>query len=261
MLSSFDIANFGCALALAAVLSYAIYTAFGIRHAFSVRLYRRQALGIGLIALVLLTNFVNNFVLSYFPPNHPTDIAVTNLGVLGLPTFILFFAVLFYWIDASVLVAIKSDPLQRDTLRWRGVRLVLRLLIYGSAVLVIGTFLFAAIFVAVPSGGASASSGGAPAFLAPSEFLLLLGVPVAGVVLLPISARRTKDPLLKKQLYWFGLFALFYILNSFITGSMSNPVQVLFSNYAFNVITAFCLYRSAKSLVPLYNFSEEKVSQ
>src|SRR5208282_2621530 len=88
------------------IYSYAAYWAFSIRHALAVRLYRRQAFGIGFIILAIWFT-MGAFVL----------VPSTNLKLytaLTDPSFYFLFIVLFYWIDASVLATRRSDPLLRD---------------------------------------------------------------------------------------------------------------------------------------------------
>jgi hypothetical protein len=258
MLSSFDIANTACIIVLLAIYSYVAYIGFGIRHTFSVGLYRRQALGIGFVALIFSILLLNNFVFSYIPPNKPTDIAHTNSGPAGVVIFFLFFLVLFYWIDVSVLAAKKSNPLLKDILYWRRVRVVLRPLIFLDGGLLIALFL-AFLFSTILAGTFTIAGpqGSAPATLAIPFFIILFGVPISGMLLLPMSAWRTKDPLLRKQLFWFGLFAVIGFVNQLQTGFNTNAVEALFVTYALFFIAGYCLYRSAKSLVPLYSFSKD----
>jgi hypothetical protein len=258
MLSSFDILDITGAVAITAIFSYAIYTAFGIRRTFSVKLYRRQALGLGLIALIELIFSLNNVILSYLPPNKPSDFLYANVGLSGLVFMTLFYPVLFYWIDYSVLSSRKSDPLLRDTLSWQRVRAILRPLIYGAGVFVIAFLIYLAIIGVVPL--IAANLGAAPPgsiYVSVPSAILFLGVPPLGIILLPISAWRTKDPLLKKQLYWFGLFAVFYLASAALYSHFSNPFIALLTYYPTFFIIGYCLYRSAKSLVPLYSFSSE----
>lgn len=78
-----------------AVFAFASYEALAIRKALAVRLYKSQALGIGLVALalILLTSFQLS-VVPFLPP---------NTGPFGTPInypFIYFaWLVLFYWIE------------------------------------------------------------------------------------------------------------------------------------------------------------------
>ncbi|HXW36522.1 MAG TPA: hypothetical protein VEJ36_01265, partial [Nitrososphaerales archaeon] len=69
---------------------------------------------------------------------------------------------------------------------------------------------------------------------------------------------RTEDPLLKRQLKWFGLFALCFFVGSFTAGSFGYTAGGMFVQYAEYFACGFCLYRSAKSLIPIYSFSADK---
>src|SRR5579864_7773784 len=103
------------AVLLILAFAYTSYWAFGIRHALAVERYKNQALGIGLIAIALGLIILN-------PGNPSTVPGVAFLQALPLTLLEVF---TFYWVDASVLASRRSDPLLRDTFRWRRLRFVL----------------------------------------------------------------------------------------------------------------------------------------
>lgn len=256
-----------CTAAVLAMFSYAIYYAFGIRRKFSADLYRRQALGMGLIALVELVLTVVNVALSFVPPNIPPEFLYTNVGAIGGALFTLFFPVLFNWIDYSAIVARRFDPMSRDSLHWSRVRVILRPVVFLS-----GAGIFAiSIVQGILSGYLIATTFSPPvsgALLYPFGvffILLIIGVPVAGIALLPISAKRTKDPQLRRQLAWFGVFAVVYTATNFISGSISPLLSysfvALFVWAGTNLAYGYFLYRSARSLVPLYSFARDTASE
>src|SRR3989442_4992398 len=94
------------------LFSYAAYWAFIIRKALVTGLYRKQALWAGTMGLyfVSLSTFLS-IALSF----NLTTLLVNILGGLLISSG---FIVLFAWIDSTVRVARRSDPLLRCTLRW-----------------------------------------------------------------------------------------------------------------------------------------------
>lgn len=89
--------------------------------ALSVGEYRKQALGVRLIALAWMLLLLNYGVQ-----------AVTGSWALLSLGFGLVLMTLFYWIDSSVLAARRTDPLVWDTLWWARVRCVLWALTIGA---------------------------------------------------------------------------------------------------------------------------------
>jgi len=232
------------------VFLLASYEALAIRRALAVRLYRNQALGIGLVALafVVLSAFQLS-VLPFLPPN--------TGGPFGTPInypFIYFtWLVLFYWIDASVRAARRSDPLLRDTLRWSQVRIVVWALVIGSIAvtssivlyLVVETGLSIFAQASLPFGGPGAS---------PLNFLTFFVPIIFGAVYLPVAALRSKDPTLRRHLAWFGLGFLFFVAILFLFNSPFPEIAQL-AQSEMVVSVGYFLYRSARSLVPLNRIS------
>ncbi len=264
MLSSFDIANIVGAVAFSATFGYAIYTALGIRRTFSVPLYRSQALGVALIALIILINLLSNIIFSYIPPNVPSDFLFSNVGIIGELAFLLWFPIFYYWLDKSELAARKSDPLLRDILHWQLVRLFLGPLIYASVVIAASTEIIETIFFGV-SPVSMASESAVPSnlfiilFLFIPGIILFIGLRILAIIALPIAAWQTKDPLLRKQIYWLGLFFILNFIGGALQGTISNPFEALFVLDAIVFANGYCLYKSARSLVPSYSFSSEGI--
>ncbi len=222
------------------LLAYACYWGLSIRRALAIRLYRNQAMGIGLISATfgLVTTF------TYASNGTTFELAP------------LFVAVMFYWIDASVLASRRTDPLLRDTIHWKRIRIglwaVLDVLIAGY---------FAALIYSLATGTLSP-------FLYIDPLIILIPF-VSAIVTLPIVSRRSKDTSLRRHLKWFALFgacALVGILVTFLLGYISGTTIAtppsLYTNtpiMAGATIGGYCLYRSAKSLVPLNRISLEEV--
>jgi hypothetical protein len=221
---------------------YALYWAFGIRRALAVRVYRNQALGIGLI--VLLVWFANG---SIGLTNVPFQVyAAVSEGI-----FLTVFVVLFYWIDASALASRRSDPLLRDTLHWSKIRIPLwiaNILFWGAT--------FSLLGYAVSTDNVSLMNQALGTYSNPILFVVadlsLLITIITGIIILPMIAIRSKwDVRLRRHFMWFGLFVIIFpgiLFNSPVVGVASI------------LIIAFVLYKSAKALVPLNRMSSSQIS-
>jgi hypothetical protein len=231
-------------VAMVLIFGYAGYWALNIRHALRVRLYRNQALGIGLLAIA--------FILLVAPAISPI-ISNSWLSVL-IDGGIL--SLLLYLIDASVLASRRSDPLLRDTLSWSKVRIALWpvfLICWGSLDVVCAyanasgnAALFNQYNAANPANFGSGISG-----LIINLFWL---IPLAsGTLYLSAIALRARDPTLKRHLKWFALFAVVLLVTGF-SGIITGLAGALLTFVEF-VLMGYFLYRSARSLVPLNKIS------
>lgn len=214
-------------LLVAALFLYSAYWAFVIRRVLMHRLYKRQALWVGSMALyfVALSSFLT-VVIEY-------NINVLAVNIFGGLLIASGFVVLFLWIDSTVRVARRSDPLYRDTFRWSKLRYFLGIVTAFGA--------FDAVFNAIGSGlAAAAPFGGALLF---------------GAIALLLTGSRSGDPTLKTHLKWTGLCIFLLWLSSQLVDVLSNVLSdadlaqaITFSLVA---IGAYALYRSAKSLAPI----------
>jgi hypothetical protein len=204
-----------------AIFIFPAYWAIDIRRALAVGLYRIQALGIALVSLGFLS-FGELF----------STLVTYNMALL----------IIFYWLDASVLAARRSDPLLRDTLRWTKLRVpVWALILAGFGVSVAAVVIKGDItYMLSDTGGSFLSTF--PDF----------AIPILALVLLPLVARRSGDLALRRHIVWFGAFAALQfgaILGALIFGGASYFVGFAFGGY--------CLFRSARALVPLNRISLE----
>jgi hypothetical protein len=213
------------------IFGYTIFWAFNIRRVQNVELYRRQALGMGFVAFAWILIFFDFII----------------LGTNGLfSPFSLFFglvmAMLFYWIDVSVLAGRKSDPLLRDTLHWQNLRRYLWVLLIVTIVIAVSLSSYYE-FVAHTQ----------PQFLTNFPLGLVSGIsylpaviPVySGIIALPIITFRSRDRFLRRSLSWFvGFVAIIGLLGA----GLSNYGDLIFPALAFS---AYFLYRSVMSLVPM----------
>ena len=211
---------------------YAAYWAFNIRRALKVRIYRNQALGVGFLSLGWIILFIDFVVIS--PISYLAFVMVFSL-VSGM---------FFYFIDASVLDGRMSDPLLRDSLHWRRIRKWVWGIFVASAAMSIS---LTGYYQIVTAGNISLF----PSWMYTGAFLYIDMTLVAGLLLLPITAVRSRDPLLRRQLAWFGGFVCAIAIVA--VGNESSATGQLPELWVFALLFAasFCLYKSARSLAPL----------
>ena len=226
-----------------------------LRQIITVRLRRRQALGIGLTA-VALAWFSSLFIL-------PSSLNLGSGGPgssLSVDAFFFFFFVLtwlifFYWVDASALNARRFDPLLRDSLHWSAARKWVWGLV--AIMLFIGVLIN---FVAVGLLGDLTNNSIANALNGITIFTIV-GIPfVTGLILLPFATRRSRDPTMRQHFKWFGYFVGFLglgtvglLLENF-TGVILPVWQIMW------VVSGYWLYRSGSSLVVVSPFPSDTES-
>lgn len=233
-------------LGVAVILLYGAYWAFAIRRALGVGYYRSQAFWAGIICLYL--TFSGSYL--YFIPTIPDNL-IGNLTINGY--YAILPVIVFGWADSSVRVSRLSDPLLRDTLSWRRVRVVVWSLAVSSVVAVF-LILTASAFASVNTSPFIANLVTFP------QIVLNLSVGLAAIPALLLSARRSGDAVFRRSLKWFGLFGVaylllfvWYIVSVFVVGFANYPTV----GYIITGTQAYCLYRSAKSLAPLNRISPE----
>ncbi|MDA4123093.1 MAG: hypothetical protein OK456_07945 [Thaumarchaeota archaeon] len=231
MLSALDVVTDLVMIAAAAIYGYVAYSAFAISRTLSNGIYRRQAMGVAVVAIVILILGEGTGFNSASGPVSTVDF------IAGFLSFYATFIGLYYWIDASIGAARLTDPLYRDTFHWT--RLRLAFWAYDAVALVF--FLAAGIL------------GVFDFTTAPPIVLVFVLIPLAimifgGAVVLPIAARRSKDRLMKKHLNWFAVYVIVVLGFVFVVGG--TPLQSLLVAAA----GGYFLYRCVRSLVPLYKF-------
>ena len=223
------------------IYSYAAYWAFGVRHALAVRLYRRQAFGIGVIVLAIWsTNGIS--ALSGL-------VSLQIYSALSTLTWYFLLFTVFYWIDASVLASRRSDPLLRDTLYWSKLRIplwIVDLFAIGATLSVLGYSEITGNVTLLNQVAAGTSNNAILSFIYGFPFVFAV---VCGIIFLSAIAVRAKwDRTLRRHFAWFALFLLLFF--AFVT-----PIGVIIF-----LCAGFTLYRSAKSLVPLNRISSLEVA-
>jgi hypothetical protein len=238
--------NLGFALAViiaeivpAAIALYAAYWAFAIRRALAGRIYRNHAFSLGVVCILFA-------VVSFAVPSTYSNNAIIKNAV-GI-FFLILNPVVFAFIDSTVRVARRSDPLLRSVFHWNKLRIVLWIDEIVLAIVLALSF--------VPSIVASVPQVG---YLVPA---LLAIAYIAGAPALLIGASRSRDSTLRQSLRWAGwafimLFA--YILYD-VTIQLIIPGIGEFDRYysypaAFGgiigILLSYALYRSVRSLAPI----------
>ena len=262
-LSSLDYETIVTGVLIVLAYGYAAFWALNIRRKLNVRLYRHQALGIGLVAISLayFTFFLDGAGSPSLLPAAASQFPWDEIFV----TFLACPFTLLYWTDSSLLAARDADPLQRDVLGWGRIRNTL-LGAVGISLLAGGVYTtYQIVFLtqATIQAGSSVYLVGLPSILNFIAVFVPLLVPFAvGPIFLPMAARRTKDLTLRQHLKWFGLGAVFLVLGLLgdpleaLTGGSGGTVNSFVEPIYFLVFlatSAYCLYRSARAVIPIYS--------
>ena len=237
-----------------AAYAYAAYWGYAIARRFVVRAYRYQALGIASISAYLgLVNLIGTFSYSGLTSSSLLVIITALANLAGIPLILL-------WVDSTARVARRSDPFEKDTLRWSRLRYVV-----FAAVLV--TCVPAVVFAPIVPATLSYVSG-------VSSLLNFIGVfpffatVATGAAVLALSARRSRDRMLRRHIVWFAGFCGSLVLYFAVLVALSivNPTGV--SDIEWLTLTtppfllgAYLLYRSARSLAPYTSSLEASPGQ
>lgn len=218
------------------IFFYAAYWAFSVGRALTIRLYRRQAFGIGVIVLAFWSTIGIFVGLSGL-------LSLQVSSALSTLTWDFLLLTLFFWIDASVLASRRSDPLLRDTLYWSKLRIPL----WSVDLLAVGT-VFSVLGYAEITGNASLLNQLVVGTFNNAILNFVNGIPVllaivCGVIFLSaITVRAKFDRTLRRHFAWFALFLILFLSVLGPFGPIG-PIGLL--------LAGFALYKSAKSLVPL----------
>jgi hypothetical protein len=218
-----------------AIALYAAYWAFSIRRALVGRIYRNHALWLGAVCVL--------FAVVGFGTNSLNPIIN---AIAGISLFVVF-PVLFAFIDTTVRVARRSDPLLRGILRWEKLRMV----VWAELAVLEAFFVFS---VVVPVAGSSDLGNLLWAILASFPF-------ATGGPALLIGARRSRDVVLRQSMKWMGV-ALLTLIVSLVQSSILSiipgisPYDAVYSypalpGAAITIVGVYALYRSARSLAPI----------
>jgi hypothetical protein len=183
-----------------------------------------------------------------------SDSSLTSSTAISLGLNMLTWAVIlfvFAFIDTTIPIMRRSDPLLRRILRWDRVRFLL-----WACVGLAGIYLaVSAVYPATTASGPAGAVG----------FPIILGPFVVGAAALLVGVRRSNDLILRRSLKWIvGFFALVLLngLLSFVElvvlgvssydSSFSYPALVFVPGA---VLEGYCLYKSARSIAPISELS------
>ena len=222
------------------VFLYTTYWAFTIRRVIPIPLFRRQALWVGVVGAYFAG--IVSFTQLYGVYN--TTNALINF--IGSFLFFIGFIVIVAWVDVTIRIARKTDPLRRDTFHWMRLRTFV-----WAILLLVQVFVFS---LALPLVAQNQSPSGL--VLLPSLLAIIAVAVTTGPALL-LSGSRSKDKTLRTHLKWFGLFVV-SLFSTVIAGFSFYLTQVeippalgFVVGFTPFVLAAYCLYRSARSLVPI----------
>ncbi len=220
-----------------ALFLYAAYWALIIRKVLLTNLYRRQALwtaamGIYFVTLAAFLTIVLTLQLYTLETNILGGLVISSGSILE-----------FLWIDSTVRIARRSDPLLRDTLHWSKLRYFLWIGSIGGA----ASAMITAITLGFSTVGAISGEFG--------------GALLIGAIALFLSGRRSGDVTLRHHLTW----AASCIFLLWLVGQSVGPLfRIIVDSYTVQSIIfplvaagAFCLYKSARSLIPIGHLSLE----
>jgi hypothetical protein len=213
--------------------AYAAYSAFSIRRALTTRLYRNQALGVGLVVVAEVLDFIAHSVFA----NPGTYIAYFVLEAM----WTLF---VFYFIDVSILAGRRSDPLLRNTIHWR----TLRVFLWPAVAAMMAAIILVAAYSQVATGTVPFSTLNLISVV--FNFLALASVGVVGFL---ITALRSKDPRLHAHFAWIGAFFAFVLLPALPGNNIVVLPDIIGAALLVGGLLGegYSLYRSARALVPL----------
>jgi hypothetical protein len=218
----------------AAIFLFAAYWSFQIRRALAGQIYRSHALWLGVVSILA--------GLSAFLTYSSNFAVLVALVVFYNVTFV----VLFAFFDSTVKVARRSDPLLREILKWKELRIIGWI---GVGLIIVFNFLSVsnAVFDTVVT--------------------YLIVIPLAvGCPAIIVGGRRSRDPLLRNNLKWLGIALLDLLVLELVTSLEAfygwSVNQTYYSYYAlivavFWIFGAYAVYKSARSLAPVSHLSQE----
>lgn len=236
--------EFAIAVVPVIFISYAAYWAVNIRKALAVPIYRTQALGVFTVSIALICYIVTFALWNDLGYQNYWQTNIDVFFSYGLPP-----VVAFYWLDASVRTARRSDPLLRSFFHWQKLRLILWAWVLGASFP-----LDAFLVLSTVTGPTSSNSGPPPLPL----FIFILSpifmVGILGLVVLPRAAKFTGDKKFGRHLLWFGisLFLILFPLISIFFPLPTTPLSLYVLAFAIpQTIGGYCLYRSVTFLAPM----------
>jgi hypothetical protein len=238
MVSSLDVMFWSFFIGLLLAIGFGSYDAYwslGLGRVLRVRAYARQLLIIGLFSLYGTVLFFLFYFVYFLDPS----LLKSSVYNLQVGFYALLPPLTFAWIDSTIRLGRRSDPLLRDPLRWSKLRMLLWPLLLVSLI----GFL---------------SNGG-------SNAIVLSGFAIIAFSILPVllAARWSGDGHYRRSLQWFGLAVAGLVVQNFgfqilmpglgtgLVYSATGFIWSIFANFALVPVLFYCIYMCARSLVPL----------
>jgi hypothetical protein len=237
---------------------YAAYRALIIRKVIAVRLYRRQSLWVGISGFYWAFFTLGLGLAAALYSQNPAFVSANT--VIAYSIFVALYVALivsFLWIDSTIRVARRSDPLLRDAIYWSKLRIFLWAVIFVGMAL--GLIFRAPLVVS--------SSGGNPVTEIISFYdanvIAFWIVGFASLAALIVSGLRSKDVSLRRQILALGVYVvalIFQGIPSIIVGDLhlvESGVLVAILAVVAYLINSVALVRTARSLAPLNKLSQD----
>jgi hypothetical protein len=229
---------FGLGPVVVILYSYGALWAYRIRRALMSPLFKERALWVQVVAIFFVVIVSANLLIRYFAPTnfYLSFFQYTLVDAAGIVTLA--------WIDTTIKMARRSDPLNRNTISWKQLRYVVWAFTFITTTGSLFSVGYLRIDFFTPQG-----TGGA--FVSGS-----FGWVLFGFIALILSYRRSRDPTLREHLKWFGLFVfLLFIVGTILSGDI---LVFRISAEVLLAVAAYFLYRGVKSLAPFSNAPLER---
>ena len=243
-------------VAVVAVGLYAAYWAFTIRGKLMGRIYRNHALWLGVLGLLVAV-----------PTKQVIPLTSNNPFLNSLAAFYGYFPwpllIIFAFIDSTIPVMRRSDPLLRNILYWRKLRWGLWVVLAFRTVLgVYVSIYFPTCWLAasVACYGVNNSPWLEAAFGNSIAWITVMPL-ILGAAAFLIGARRSRDMMLRESVKWLGVG--FLVLSPGVVLVLGIErlwnLSVYYTTYSYGAVPwqiviflfGYALYRSARSLAPL----------
>jgi hypothetical protein len=240
---------------ISCVGGYAAYWSFAIRRALRVPLYKRQLVWVGSTSLYAIFLIFTYYVSGPGPAFIPSALASNpSVSAINKAAYVLLPVVLLVWLDSSVQVARRSDPLLRDPFRWNRSRVLL------WATIIFGSVLISITALAPPQPVLSDHNIISVFGYTLGFALQYLVLAVAAVALL-VGGRRSGDANFRGSQGWYFAALVVTIAGNvasflLIAGNplADTPVDLAWGfaqNFIVWPLALYLLYKCARSLVPL----------
>jgi len=253
-------------IAVVAVGVYAAYWAFAIRRRLIGHIHRNHALWLGGLGIGTVLTIPTSFV----PSSNNPFINVLAAFYTNATWQIL---IAFAFIDSTIPVLRRSDPLLRSILHWKKVRIGLWSFLTFETILTIYMSIYFPACLLAATGDFSSCIRSSFAMSSPGWLGTILGFfgsdwldymmfcLVLGGAALLIGGRRSRDRVLRESVKWLGVGLVcvgvgfvFVIAITAILNLSNYYTTYSYGAVPFNVVlflTCYAIYRSARSLAPL----------